>query len=62
MKAAGLAMRMVGCHYSGNYVACRCSNKSAKSDAYNIMSLRWRPWALGRKIMLALCHLIRLEN
>jgi hypothetical protein len=55
-------MRTVSSHYSGNYMPPRCSNKSAKSDAYSILSLRWRPWALGRKIILADGHLIRLDN
>jgi hypothetical protein len=35
-----------------------CSNKSAKSEAYSLSPLRWRPWALGRKIMLLPFHLI----
>jgi hypothetical protein len=43
-------------------MARRGSNKSAKSDAYSVRSLRWRPWALGRKIILAPFHLIRLDN
>jgi hypothetical protein len=39
-------------------MAAVCSNKAVKSCAYSLPLLRWRPFALGRKIMLGLYHSI----
>ena len=41
---------------TGNYMASLQSNKAAKSCAYSLPWLCWRPFALGRKIMVGLFH------